>query len=65
MTDVEKKLNREDLLAYKHFDNKQYALIPGINNQKRFIDPTIHPPKQRIDPNEAQKRMQLHGYTRE
>jgi len=36
MTDVEKKLNREDLIAYKNYDNNQYALIPGINNVKRF-----------------------------
>lgn len=35
MTDVEKKLNREDLHAYKNYDNNQYALIPGVNNIKR------------------------------
>lgn len=33
MTNVEKKLNRADLLAYKSYDNKQYCLIPGIQNQ--------------------------------
>lgn len=38
MTDVEKKLNREDLIAFKNYDNNQYAMIPGINNQKRFND---------------------------
>eukprot|EP00347_Sterkiella_histriomuscorum_P007113 403350214 len=32
MTNVEKKLNRADLLAYKSYDNKQYSLIPGIQN---------------------------------
>ena len=38
MTKEEKQLNKDDLLAYQNFDNKQYALIPGINNQKRFLD---------------------------
>lgn len=38
MTNVEKKMNREDLLAYKHKDNNQYALIPGINTTKKFIN---------------------------
>jgi hypothetical protein len=35
MTDVEKKLNKQDLQAYKRFDNNQYAMIPGISNTKR------------------------------
>lgn len=45
MTDVEKKLNREDLIAYKKYDNTQYALIPGFNNQRKFMDPEIYQPK--------------------
>lgn len=32
MTNQEKKLNKADLNAYKGFDNKQYALIPGISH---------------------------------
>jgi len=34
MTDMEKKLNKQDLDAYKVFDNKQYSLIPGLHSQK-------------------------------
>jgi len=30
MTEVEKQFNKEDLRAYKEFDNNQYSLIPGI-----------------------------------
>jgi hypothetical protein len=29
MTSVEKRMNKDDLIAYKNFDNKQYAMIPG------------------------------------
>lgn len=32
MTNVEKKMNRADLLAYKEYDNKQYSLIPGLQH---------------------------------
>lgn len=32
MTNVEKKMNRADLLAYKSYDNKQYSLIPGVQH---------------------------------
>ena len=31
MTSVEKRINKDDLIAYKNFDNKQYAMIPGYN----------------------------------
>uniref|UniRef100_A0A7S3J698 Uncharacterized protein n=1 Tax=Euplotes harpa TaxID=151035 RepID=A0A7S3J698_9SPIT len=34
MTQVEKKLNKYDLYAYKHNDNNQYSLIPGFNSLK-------------------------------
>ena len=36
MTSVEKQMNKEDLNAWKSYDNNQYALIPGINAQKRM-----------------------------
>ena len=29
-THDEKRLNKDDLIAYKHYDNHQYALIPGL-----------------------------------
>lgn len=32
MTDVEKKMNRMDLNAYKNFDQQQYSMVPGINS---------------------------------
>lgn len=32
MTELEKKMNRVDLLAYKNYDNKSYGLVPGINS---------------------------------
>lgn len=39
MTNVEKELNRQDLYAYKKFDNNQYALIPGHTHIKGVPDP--------------------------
>jgi hypothetical protein len=33
MTELEKKLNRVDLAAYKNYDNKMYSLVPGINSE--------------------------------
>lgn len=33
MTELEKKMNRVDLQAYKHYDKNLYSLIPGINSQ--------------------------------
>lgn len=40
MTNVEKQLNKDDLLAWKNYDNKQYSMIPGISNQKVVLDRT-------------------------
>ena len=59
MTDVEKKLNREDLIAYKHFDNNQYAMIPGVNTVKRHMDSNIYQSKasRSVDMEEKQRRM--------
>ncbi len=33
MTELEKKMNRVDLQAYKNYDKKLYALVPGINSE--------------------------------
>jgi len=33
MTNVEKRMNKADLLAYKSFDTRQYSLIPGISHK--------------------------------
>ena len=58
MTNIEKKMNREDLIAYKNYDNTQYALIPGVNNQKNFMDSNIYQPKTKtIDMDEKHKRL--------
>uniref|UniRef100_A0A7S3NC75 Uncharacterized protein n=1 Tax=Euplotes harpa TaxID=151035 RepID=A0A7S3NC75_9SPIT len=32
MTGIEKQMNKNDLIAFKHYDNKTYALIPGLNS---------------------------------
>ena len=39
MTGVEKEMNKDDLVAYKKYDNNQYAMIPGISHQKNFAEP--------------------------
>ena len=31
MTNVEKRINKLDLVAYKNYDNHQYAKIPGFS----------------------------------
>jgi hypothetical protein len=31
MTDMEKKMNKEVLVAYKNMDTTQYAMVPGLN----------------------------------
>ena len=41
MSKQEKQLNKEDLIAYKRFDNKNYAMIPGISNQKNVLDQSL------------------------
>lgn len=64
MTQLEKAMNKEDLLAYKKFDNTQYSLIPGISNKKGFMDPSVHKTKQ-IPLEEQQKRLEQFGYGRE
>ena len=39
MTGVEKEMNKDELHAYKKYDNSQYTLVPGISNQKNFAEP--------------------------
>ena len=36
MTGVEKQMNRDDLSAWKNYDNNQYSLIPGVSSIKRI-----------------------------
>ena len=39
MSQQEKAMNKDDLHAYKRFDNNQYAMIPGFNSQKALVMP--------------------------
>ncbi|CDW73158.1 UNKNOWN [Stylonychia lemnae] len=38
MTEVEKQMNKDDLIAWKNYDNNQYSMIPGVSNQKKILD---------------------------
>ena len=38
MTEVEKRMNKDDLIAWKNFDNNQYSLIPGVSATKKTLD---------------------------
>ena len=38
MTGVEKQMNKDDLRAWKNYDNNQYSLIPGVTAQKKILD---------------------------
>jgi murein tripeptide amidase MpaA len=38
MTNVEKNMNKDDLVAWKNYDNNQYSLIPGVTSQKKIPD---------------------------
>lgn len=35
MTAIEKQFNRDELNAYKAFDNSTTAMVPGVSNPKR------------------------------
>lgn len=37
MTQEEKKMNKDDITAYKNFDNNQYSLIPGVSKNKLIM----------------------------
>ncbi len=55
MTELEKKINRVDLMAYKNYDNKMYSLVPGINSQLNEDAVSVtskYPRKQKVDPDE-------------
>lgn len=41
MTGVEKQMNRDDLSAWKNYDNNQYSLIPGVSSNKRIPEKAI------------------------
>jgi hypothetical protein len=64
MTQVEKKLNKDDLYAYKVYNNNQYALIPGINNEKRFLQRDNPKPKKATNYEDQQRLLENYGYGR-
>ena len=33
-------MNKDDLLAWKNYDNNQYSMIPGFSSQKKTLDRT-------------------------
>ena len=38
MTNVEKEMNKDDLLAWKRYDNNQYSMIPGHSTNKKIAE---------------------------
>lgn len=63
MTEVEKRINKEDLKAYKEYDNNQYSLIPGIQNQKLLYDWQKIKNKE-VSFEEGKRRLEQYGYNR-
>lgn len=59
MSAAEKQINKDDLVAYKNYESTNYAMIPGINNQKHINNNRYQPnpnsefrvgsPKMRLD----------------
>ena len=41
MTGVEKSFNKDDLVAWKHYNQNTFALIPGLNSSKKPIPDKI------------------------
>jgi hypothetical protein len=38
MTQIEKQINKDDLEAWKRYDNNQYSLIPGFSTNKKLLE---------------------------
>ena len=51
--DTEKEMNKDDLNAWKKYDDNQYSMIPGITAAKRFAEPK--PAKFSSPPNRSGK----------
>ena len=39
MTNVEKEMNKDELVAWKKSDYNSYSMVPGVASSKRFADP--------------------------
>ena len=48
MTNVEKEMNKDDLLAWKRYDNNQYSMIPGHSTNKKIAE--VRQPKYNSPP---------------
>ena len=66
MTNVEKKLNRADLTAYKNYDNRQYCLIPGVSQRKADLAGLGNFKKNanNYEESEVKKRLDAYGMSR-
>ena len=68
MTHAEKMLNRHGLLAYKHKEEKHYALVPGISAVYERMDgrkyPEILKKKPDLTLKDKTDRLALYGYLR-
>lgn len=58
MTNVEKEMNKDDLVAWKKYDNNQYSMIPGVSNQKKMAEQR---PLKTFSPQVAGVSAKLHG----
>ena len=80
MTGVEKQMNRDDLSAWKNYDNNQYSLIPGVSSNKKIpekarglgdsgsqtsLNASMVKAKSEAKYIEKQERMKQHGFTRD
>lgn len=56
-------INRHDLYAYKHYDNHQYSLIPGLNSSKSEPNPIMYVKKEKHY--DVMDRLRKLGYSRD
>lgn len=69
MTGIEKQMNKNDLAAFKNYDNKTYALIPGLNSSsaapsKKILEEKFSKKRDRSH-DEQIERMNQFGLTRD
>ena len=57
MTNVEKEMNKDDLLAWKRYDNNQYSMIPGHSTNKKI--PIVREPKYASPPGRSMKAVNI------
>ena len=62
MSQVEKRLNHVELEAFKNYDSNNYALIPGINSDKQWVNPYQ---KKNYERREVNERLNKSGMSRD